>query len=265
MLNLTVLIIIICALLALALILAGVLLLFARRHAKGAPASDAKRLKMRSALSFFAGALLLCAAAALLIFSDLNVYRENSKNPEIDPAGIVFSITAYDGKSESRPFLKSLGHAWLSVANGTDSPIFVRENEILPGEALTFSVWALSGHMGVVYNLEPNFIEDFGRYDGRKTVSVNVDSHALQVISDFIDENDRWTFTENCTYWSIRLWNEVVGEEYRVKTQTVLYTPERLTKSLDEFKNVTENAAFLNAGEIFIYESGERTELKLCP
>ena len=35
----------------------------------------------------------------------------------------------------------------------------------------------------------------------------------MKVIEDYMEQHDKWTVDKNCSYWSIHLWNEVVGED----------------------------------------------------
>ena len=218
-------------------------------------------MKKRILISLIIVSLLGVLAGGLL---DLNTYGERSKTIPREEGKLVFSITTYDGKTESEPFLKCLGHTWLSLENRTGHPVALKDYEIADGESVTFSVWAISGHCGVYFNLESAFITQCGRYVGRQTLSTDIDEEKLPVIEDYIDGNDRWTFTENCSCWSVRLWNTLADENCRLKTQTLIYTPERLQRSFCEFDCVETDKSFAGAGEIFCYRDGVRTELKLC-
>lgn len=200
----------------------------------------------------------------LCLITDFNLYDSGTKTLDCEKDGIIFSITAFDGKNESEAFIKCLGHAWLSIDNKTDKSIFLKDYEILPNETLTFSVWAIEKHFGVVYNLEAQFISQYGRYDGRKSISVNIEESKLEEISRLIDENNNWTMIKNCSAWSINMWNSIVESQAKVKTQTLIYTPERLQKSLNEYVCVETNHDFSRAGKVFLYEKNLRTESVLC-
>ena len=205
----------------------------------------------------------LLAGFFCLLF-DYNKYEKGSKTIKKDITGIIFSITAFDGKSESELFLKCLGHTWVSVENLTDHAISINDNEINPGELLTVSVWGISGHFGVAYNIEPQFITECGRYDGRKSLSVSIEESDLEIIGNYIENNPNWTFRKNCSYWSVGLWNEVAGDDYKLKTPLLLYTPSRLCRALGEFDNVEENKDFSRTGNAFIEKNGTTEELVLC-
>ena len=142
--------------------------------------------------------------------------------------------------------------------------MYLKDHEIGPDEMVTFSVWAVSDLPGLLFNLEADYISTYGRYSGRKSLSVNIGEPQLRKIEAYIDRSDGWTPGRNCSYWSIQLWNEVVDEAYRVKTQTLFYTPKRLERSLCEFDRVEVDKDFSRAGRIFCYRGGVRTELELC-
>lgn len=209
--------------------------------------------------------LLLCVLlAALCLWPDFHMYRPQSKTIPSEEGGIILSITTYDGKTESKPFVKSLGHSWISVDNRSGHSVYLKDYEIQNGEILTFSIWAISGHRGVAYNLEANFARDFGRYEGRQSLSIPIEEAQLKAVGEYIDRNDDWTAGKNCSCWSVRLWNEVVDEAYQLKTQTLVYTPKRLQRSLNEYDCVETNTDYSRAGGIFFYQNGGKTELKLC-
>lgn len=142
--------------------------------------------------------------------------------------------------------------------------MYLRDYEIQPGETLTVSAWGLSGHFGVAYNLEPQFVFQNGRYVGRKSVSISIDESKLGVIAEYIEKHPKWKFVENCSYWSLHLWNEVVDEPYRMKTQILLYTPTRVQKAMQEFTNLKTDIEYIGVRSAFFYEDNARTELRLC-
>lgn len=178
--------------------------------------------------------------------------------------GIVFSITTFDGKSESKPFIKCFGHTWLSVDNQTGHSVYIKDYEIKNNEMLTFSVWAVAGMPGLLFDLEPNYIADYDRYVGRQSLSVNIGESKLKIIEDYMDRNHRWTVGKNCSYWSVHLRNEVVEEDYQLKTAGFVYTPEKIEKAFTGFDGVEVDKDFSRAGSLFYYNDGVRTELELC-
>lgn len=92
--------------------------------------------------------------------------------------------------------------------------------------------------------MEPAYIRDYGRYVGRRSLSANIGEEQLRTIEAYIDREDGWTLGGNCSRWSLRLWNAVVEEDFALKTQTLVYTPERVEKALCEFDCVETDRDF---------------------
>lgn len=56
---------------------------------------------------------------------------------------------------------------------------------------VTFSVWAVSGLSGLLFDLEPCYIANYGRYIGRLSLSTNIGEEQLKVIEDYMEQHDR--------------------------------------------------------------------------
>lgn len=208
--------------------------------------------------------LFLALAAAFCLWFDFNSYENRTRTIPCADEGIIFSITTFNGDSETTPFVKCLGHTWLSIDNQSGHSVYIKGHELRHDEMITFSIWAVSDLPGLLFNLEADYIEAYGRYAGRKSLSVNIEETQLKEIEAYMDRNGRWTPGRNCSYWSVQLWNEVVDEAFALKTQILLYTPKRLEKSLYEFDCVETDKDFSRAGHIFCCRDGVRTELQLC-
>ena len=178
--------------------------------------------------------------------------------------GLILSITTFDGKSESKPFLKCFGHTWIGLDNRTGHTVYLKDRAIPDGEMVTFSVWAVSGLSGLLFDLEPCYIANYGRYTGRLSLSTNIGEEQLKVIEDYMEQHDKWTVDKNCSYWSIHLWNAVVGEDAALKIRGFVCTPEKIEQAFSAFDGVEVNKDFSRAGGIYCYKDGERTELQLC-
>ena len=48
--------------------------------------------------------------------------------------GLILSITTFDGKSESKPFLKCFGHTWIGLDNRTGHTVYLKDRAIPDGE-----------------------------------------------------------------------------------------------------------------------------------
>lgn len=208
--------------------------------------------------------ILSLLIVVLCLWFDFNTYKPQSKSIPCEDHGIIFSITTFDGKTESKPFVRCLGHTWVSIDNQSGHSVRLKDHEIKNDEIITFSVWAVSGHRGLFFNLESNFIIQYDRYVGRQSLSINIDESKLRTIEDYIEDHHNWTLVKNCSCWAIQLWNQIVDEDYQLKTQTLVYTPQRLQKSMREYDCTETNRDFSRSGGIFYYQDGFGKEWQLC-
>lgn len=173
--------------------------------------------------------LLSVCAAALGLWCSAAVGKTARTLP-CEEEGLILSITTFDGKSESKPFLKCFGHTWIGLDNRTGHTVYLKDRAIPDGAMVTFSVWAVSGLSGLLFDLEPCYIANYGRYTGRLSLSTNIGEEQLKVIEDYMEQHDKWTVDKNCSYWSIHLWNAVVGEDAALKIRGFVCTPEKLNR-----------------------------------
>lgn len=63
---------------------------------------------------------------------------------------------------------------WIGLDNRTGHTVYLKDRAIPDGEMVTFSVWAVSGLSGLLFDLEPCYIAHYGRYTGRLSLSTNI-------------------------------------------------------------------------------------------
>ena len=187
---------------------------------------------MKKRIIAWAVLLSVCAAALGLWCSAAG---KTARTLPCKEEGLILSITTFDGKSESKPFLKCFGHTWIGLDNRTGHTVYLKDRAIPDGEMVTFSVWAVSGLSGLLFDLEPCYIANYGRYTGRLSLSTNIGEEQLKVIEDYMEQHDKWTVDKNCSYWSIHLWNEVVGEDAALKIRGFVCTPEKIEQAFSAF------------------------------
>jgi hypothetical protein len=204
-----------------------------------------------------AWAVLLSVCAAALGLWCSAAAGKTARTLPCEEEGLILSITTFDGKSESKPFLKCFGHTWIGLDNRTGHTVYLKDRAIPDGEMVTFSVWAVSGLSGLLFDLEPCYIANYGRYSGRLSLSTNIGEEQLKVIEDYMEQHDKWTVDKNCSYWSVHLWNAVVGEEAALKIRGFVCTPEKIEQAFSAFDCVEVNKDFSRAGGIYCYKDGE--------
>ena len=108
---------------------------------------------MKKRIIAWAVLLSVCAAALGLWCSA--AAGKAARTLPCEEEGLILSITTFDGKSESKPFLKCFGHTWIGLDNRTGHTVYLKDRAIPDGEMVTFSVWAVSGLSGLLFDLEP--------------------------------------------------------------------------------------------------------------
>ena len=210
---------------------------------------------MKKRIIAWAVLLSVCAAALGLWCSA--AAGKTARTLPCEDEGLILSITTFDGKSESKPFLKCFGHTWIGLDNRTGHTVYLKDRAIPDGEMVTFSVWAVSGLSGLLFDLEPCYIANYGRYTGRLSLSTNIGEEQLKVIEDYMEQHDKWTVDKNCSYWSIHLWNAVVGKDAALKIRGFVCTPEKIEQAFSAFDCVEVDKDFSRAGGIYCYKDGE--------
>lgn len=150
---------------------------------------------MKKRIIAWAVLLSVCAAALGLWCSA--AAGKAARTLPCEEEGLILSITTFDGKSESKPFLKCFGHTWIGLDNRTGHTVYLKDRAIPDGEMVTFSVWAVSGLSGLLFDLEPCYIANYGRYTGRLSLSTNIGEEQLKVIEDYMEQHDKWTVDKN--------------------------------------------------------------------
>lgn len=209
--------------------------------------------------------LFLSFVILLIITFDFNNYQNSSLSPVINNHSIVMSIYSVKNKIENRGLSQSLGHSWIAIRNNTYDSIFIGDIEIAPEEDLSFSAWMFEGYNGVVFNLESYIDNTTNRYTDNYSASIEIEEKDLPKIDEYIKNNNRWNFIQNCSYWSSHLWNKIVKDEkYKIKEQIILYTPAKLIKSINQFTNSGKNIKMRLNQDPFLYYNGQREVITLC-
>lgn len=92
---------------------------------------------MKKRIIAWAVLLSVCAAALGLWCSA--AAGKTARTLPCEDEGLILSITTFDGKSESKPFLKCFGHTWIGLDNRTGHTVYLKDRAIPDGEMVTFS------------------------------------------------------------------------------------------------------------------------------
>ena len=87
---------------------------------------------MKKRIIAWAVLLSVCAAALGLWCSA--AAGKTARTLPCEDEGLILSITTFDGKSESKPFLKCFGHTWIGLDNRTGHTVYLKDRAIPDGE-----------------------------------------------------------------------------------------------------------------------------------
>ncbi len=172
----------------------------------------------------------------------------------------ILTIFTYNGSTEKKPMLMNLGHAFFSLENVSSENITVGKMVVEPHTTITIGTWSVAEHFGVWYNLESNYIKYNGKYDGRLSVSIGINSADIDIINDSIASMDKWDPLHNCSYFALTTWNKVAGDSEKIDTP-LIYTPTHLAKILSRFPTCETNKE-IDTVDTFGYYSGDTFMVK---
>lgn len=73
---------------------------------------------------------------------------------------------------------------------------------------VTLSTWGNRGYNEIWYNLESYLLhQNSSAYSDAFSIGNNVSAEELSKINNYINQNDSWSLLENCSYFSVNVWN----------------------------------------------------------
>jgi hypothetical protein len=122
------------------------------------------------------------------------------------------------------------GHSFLMFKNTSDETYLVGHYYLEPNKTVTVGTWGNKDDgKGVYYNLEAYFINVYGSYSDRVSITMSYTQSQLETLTQYINSNNSWTLLFNCASFTERVWNSVatgslkVNAGFLIKTPTALY------------------------------------------
>lgn len=178
-------------------------------------------------------------------------------NPKEDTDDIMLTIYSDNGSSDSRFLIKSFGHSFIAIKNLGDNDVYIRDYKIEKDDELTFGAWGIDDHFGIWYDLEAQYQHKAKRYKGVVSISTYINSSKLGLVNEFILKNDTWTFSHNCTYLAISIWNMCVEENERFSLKK-LNSPSKLRKLIKKFEGYETNREMIMHEYAYTYIDGKK-------
>lgn len=154
-----------------------------------------------------------------------------SVTPKISFVGHLVIYAANNGASS---LFNTTGHAFLSFKNTSSSPVTLGALEVKAGQEVTFGTWGNAEHKGIWYNLESYLANHKNDLKGRISLLTGVTYSDLVTINSVIKDNDRWSATNNCSTFAVKVWNSICSDKLKLdagfpNSPTALMSSIRLT------------------------------------
>ncbi len=121
--------------------------------------------------------------------------------------GTLTIFASNDGGSSS---WNTSGHAFIAFKNSSSSSVRVGGLNVGSGHEITIGTWGnKSQHQGIWYNLESYFVNNNSAYGNRVSLSMSVTQSDIDTINSIISNNDKWSLTNNCSSFAVKVWNSV--------------------------------------------------------
>lgn len=166
------------------------------------------------------------------------------------------SLVAFNGDSERVPGTVNLGHAFVVVENTSEKDISVGLYGLEPGEEVSIGSWSMSAHFGIWYNIETCYMDLYDRYEGRKSLTVDITEGDVTALGEYLADNDSWSLFRNCSYLALSLYNIACPESEKIDLKGTI-TPGRLYSYMGSTDKAMTDTEFADYGEIGYFEDGE--------
>ncbi len=126
-------------------------------------------------------------------------------------------------------------HSWIIIENTSTQPIILGVFVLPPGEEVTISSRYIIGvHRGIWYNVEPHFHYHEGFYQNRLSLTRLITDEDIELIKEFLADNNYWNLTQNCTSFAANLWNRISKDKKLDAGRPNL--PSKLFKSIERIE-----------------------------
>lgn len=160
----------------------------------------------------------------------------------------ILTIVSDAGKSEGNHGVPCYGHTFLVLENTGDEKLIFCGRVLEPGENITFGWWAISSHGGVWFGLESNYIDAYGRYPDRVSLSRVICAEGIYRLADYLLANDVYTPLENCAVRAVAAFNAALAEDRELKSG-YFTTPARVSRQIIAHGGTYEEARALDFTE----------------
>lgn len=175
---------------------------------------------------------IICICLALL----LSILAVNPQKVEAASTVGILSIIS-DGNTDDDWYGV---HSFLLYKNTSKQNQIVAGVKVRPNHSITIGTYGnKSDGKGVYINLEAFLATKYGAYSSRVSLSIPVTSSTLKNINYKIKKCNKWTYTNNCSWFAKEVWNFAVPKSQRISISFPI-TPKKLSdiiKKKRKYKN----------------------------
>lgn len=163
----------------------------------------------------------------------LTIYSDGTTNSSASSSGSLIPLFAGT-------------HSFVHFENTGNTLIVLGVYYLYPGDEVTIGIYGNKDeHLGVWYNLEAYLFGEINAYDGAKSISMTIDDSDIDLIDDYIDDNNTWTTSFNCSSFASEIWNLVSDITLNPYNSTLGYdTPKKLANEIDDISGYQTGIQF---------------------
>lgn len=123
-------------------------------------------------------------------------------------------------------------HAFINIKNNSSNSLNILGTTVRPGYSITVGTFGNKNDgKGIYTNLEAYFIKNYGAYSARVSLSMDLNSSQLNTVCNTMKNNNKWTYTSNCSCFAAKVWNSVAPKSKQVSAGLIA-TPATLSKNI---------------------------------
>jgi len=165
-----------------------------------------------------------------------NTFNVDAAEKEIATIYIFADNTSNDSKGT---------HAWIYIYNYSGKTLNVGGYGIKNKSGASYGTWGNKNEgKGIYINLETYAIHKYGSYSNRVSLHKNITQSDINKINNAFDSYNTWTYTKNCAWFAVNVWNTVSDNKLSagtIATPAALYNNIK-KKNYMKSKGVTKPA-----------------------
>ena len=150
-------------------------------------------------------------------------------------------------------------HSFLLYKNTSKKSQIVAGVKVKPNQSITIGTYGNKADgKGVYINLEAFLATKSGAYSSRVSLSIPVTSSTLKNINYKIKKCNKWTYSNNCSWFAKEVWNFAAPKSKRISISFPI-TPKKLSDYIKKKRNYKNKIALPKVySDVYRYYSNNR-------